>query len=499
MSDVRVREARVEPGTGGTGGSGTEVARRPTQRMTRGELFQISVYWLALNATWGGIDLQILPARMTSIVCGDLSGAACVGHEQAIFAGVVVSKELATAVLGFLGALVALFVQPIAAAISDYTSSRWGRRKPYIFVGTLLDAVFLVGLATSNTFLAILAFLLLLQASSNLAQGPFQGYVPDLVPEEQVGVASGVMGVMVITGNFLGIAAAGIAIALGDFRLGLAAIAVIELSTMITTVVTVREPRSAPPPRQSADLRGAVVNTARAVLSHRSFLWLLASRICFLVAISLVTRLAQFYMQDAIGLTPEQAALAVVVAGGLILVSNGLAAYPSAILSDRLGRKAMIYVACALGIAGMIPLVLAPRDPAFVVATVGGYTLPETLIFPVAGLAVLLVGTAAGTFYAVDWALVTDIIPKDTTARYMGISNVVNAMAGPIALALGGVVITIVNVASFGLGPRAAFALAAVAYLLSAVLLRPVDARRWEDVHGTTSAGPHEPMEATAS
>jgi MFS family permease len=259
---------------------------------------------------------------------------------------------------------------------------------------------------------------------------------------------------------------------------------VVELSTMVATVLTVREPRTAPPPRESRDLAGAVANTARSVLSHHSFLWLLGSRIFFLVALSLVTRLALFYMEDSIGLTPEEAALAVVVAGGLILISNGLAAYPSAVLSDRFGRKAMIYVACAIGVVGMLPLVVAQRNPALVLASVAGHDLPATVIFPLAGLAVVLVGSAAGTFYAVDWALVTDIIPKDTTARYMGISNVVNAMASPLALVIGGIVITIVNTASFGQGPRAAFALAALFYVAAALLLRPVDPRRWEDVHG---------------
>ena len=42
--------------------------------------------------------------------------------------------------------------------------------------------MFLIGLATAQTFLAVVAFVVLLQFSSNFAQGPFQGYIPDLVP-----------------------------------------------------------------------------------------------------------------------------------------------------------------------------------------------------------------------------------------------------------------------------------------------------------------------------
>lgn len=481
MSDVLAGGAGVPAPAAAP--SAVEVAHRPTQRMTWRELFQISVYWLAINALWGAWDIQILPTRITALVCGPLKDAACLGHEHAIVGGMVVGKEFAAGLLAFAGALVALVVQPAAAAVSDYTRTRWGRRKPYIFTFTLLDVVFLAGLAWANTFLAVFAFVMLLQFSSNAAQGPFQGYVPDLVPEEQVGIASGLMGVMIITGNFVGLAAAGLAIAIGDFRWGLMAVAVLELVTMLATVFTVREPTGVAPPRLGTSLARSIRNTARDVISHRSFLWLLGSRGCYLVAVSLLTRMALFYMRDSIGLTTEQAGLAVAIVGGLVLVMNGLAAFPSGMLSDRLGRKTMIYAACAMSLVGMLPLIVAGREPSVVVGTITGAAGPVQAVFPLAGLAVLLVGAGFGTFIAVDWALVTDIIPKETTGRYMGISNVVTAMAGPLALLVGGLLASIFNAAAFGLGPRMAFAAAVVLFALAALLLRPVDPRRWEDMH----------------
>ena len=99
----------------------------------------------------------------------------------------------------------ALLVQPTVGSLSDYTISRWGRRKPYILVGSLLDVVFLYGIAVSNTVVAIAAFVILLQFSSNFAQGPFQGYVPDLVPARQVGLASSLVGLMQILGQVAGL------------------------------------------------------------------------------------------------------------------------------------------------------------------------------------------------------------------------------------------------------------------------------------------------------
>ena len=112
----------------------------------------------------------------------------------------------------FVGSLVALIVQPVAAALSDYTRSRLGRRRPWILVGTSLDVIFLILLANSHTFLALAVLIVLLQFSSNLAQGPFQGYVPDLVPESQVGLASGLVGTMQVSGQLVGAVIAGFAV-----------------------------------------------------------------------------------------------------------------------------------------------------------------------------------------------------------------------------------------------------------------------------------------------
>src|SRR5437879_13611200 len=104
------------------------------------------------------------------------------------------------ALLTLLGAAVAILVQPTIGTISDYTITRWGRRKPYIVIGAVLDVVFLAGIASSNTYVSVVAFVVLLQISSNFAQGPFQGYGPDLVTAGPVGLPSGLLGVMIVLG-----------------------------------------------------------------------------------------------------------------------------------------------------------------------------------------------------------------------------------------------------------------------------------------------------------
>ena len=79
-------------------------------------------------------------------------------------------------------------------------------------------------------------------------------------------------------------------------------------------------------------------------------------------------------------------------------------------------------------------------------------------------------------FLAVDWALMTDIIPKASSGRFMGISNLAVALAGPVALLVGGPIIDVVGgTAETGDGPRAAFLAGIAFFILAAVFLRPVD------------------------
>jgi MFS family permease len=97
---------------------------------------------------------------------------------------------------------------------------------------------------------------------------------------------------------------------------------------------------------------------------------------------------------------------------------------------------------------------------------------------------------SAGAFLAVDWALMSDIVPKASTGRYMGISNVATASAGTFALAAGGagVMDTVNHWLGYGTGPRAALLMGVLCYIVGALMLRPVhEGRREPDLAAETS------------
>ena len=406
------------------------------------QIVQLSIYWFGINAIWGGLNNVILQRRMDDLVGKQNSGTGL-------------------AVLTLLGAIVAILVQPTIGTISDYTITRWGRRKPYIVIGAVLDVMFLAGVATSNTFVAVVVFIVLLQVSSNFAQGPFQGYVPDLVPASQVGLASGLMGLMIVLGRIGGVAIASIGLFTGDFVIATIGLGLLELATAIVTVVTVNEGRVAPSREGKSWLQIATSAWGFDILKERSFVWLLGSRLFVLMATVTLTDLIFFYMSRSIGLSDSEIGIWINVATALIAVTTALTTFPAARLSDRLGRKTLVYFTCALGSLGMLGVALAPN-------------------IVIAVLCVIPVGIAAGAFLAVDWALMTDIVPKATSGRYMGISNVVTGAAGPLAIAIGGFAMDRIGAFDFALGPRVAYLFALVYYALGALLLRPVDERRRE-------------------
>lgn len=429
------------------------ITGRPTALLPKRELFRLSLYWLGLSSIFAGLSF-ILGSRLE-------------------FDGLVPNKDEVGRTLFLLticGAIIAVIVQPTIGTISDYTISRWGRRKPYILIGSVLDVVFLAAIALSQDLLAIAAFVALLQFSSNFAQGPFQGYVPDLVPAPQVGLASALVGMMQILGNVAGFVIAGIAVAVDQFGLGLIALGVLELLTMLSVVIRVRE-GAAPKSREGRSwLAIASEAWGTDILRERSFLWLVASRLAVLMAGGVLTNLAVFYLARSLGMTQEEAGVAFIPMVGLVALGTVIAVVPAARASDRVGRKKVIYLSCAVGGAGLALVAVAPS---FTLALVG------TVIF----------GLSTGIFLAVDWALMTDIIPKASSGRYMGLSNVATASSGVLAVAIGG---TLMDVVGGPAGPRAAIWMAVVLFGVGAVLLRPVDERRREDL--ASPPDPHDPL-----
>ena len=429
---------------------------RPKAPLSTGRLLAVTAYWLAITTLMGALTFSVIPRLVES--------DGVLGSAQHPLAG------LAVGAITTVGVVIAILVQPTMGAISDHTRHRLGRRKPYIIAGTAMDLVFLAFLAWAfwnELYWPFLAGVALLQFSSNFAQGPYQGYVPDLVPSGQVGLASGLLGAANLAGNLIGPGLAVLFIAIlpdmlgfPEITLGLfAVIALIEVVTMLITVIWV--PDRPAPPNELSLIQRAKSAWGTDILAERDFVWVMVSRLLVLTGLVTLQAFAVFYLENVHGMAPNDAQGAAIPVLVTLLVAALLAAIPGARISSRIGRKPVLYVAIALGSIGGLLLAVAPAYWMVVAAAVP-------------------IGICSGVFLGVDWALMTDIIPKAESGRYMGISNIAVAGAGPIGSAVGGLITFVValfiadRAMAADLGFRFLFVVMALELVLGGLALRRV-------------------------
>jgi len=411
--------------------------------------------------------------------------------------------------------MVALLIQALMGMLSDRSTLRWGRRRPFILVGTLLNMACMIALGASPSYWFLFGAVVLSQIASNIAHGAEQGLIPDLVPEDRRGRFSGVKSIMELLPVIIVALTVGKLIAAGQMWAGiLVATGILFLSMAITMLVREEPLRESPGPLDwepfgrlvamtlvfmvvilglgeivkgiskllagvssvttllvVMGVAGLLAMTTAVVVGvwasvrisigsegarrHPSFAWWVINRLAFLVGIANLSGFAVYFLQARLGLEGEAAAgpasQLMMVVGILIL----LCALPSGWLADRIGRKRLVALSGLGAAVGTLVLVLAPN---MAVIYVGG----------------CIVGAATGMFFTTNWALGTDVVPKEEAGRYLGISNLAGAGAGAVGGYIGGPIADYFTVhvpQSPGLGYLLIFAIYTALFLLSAVVL----------------------------
>jgi MFS family permease len=263
-----------------------------------------------------------------------------------------------------------------------------------------------------------------------------------------------------------------------NFTLPMLVLGVLVAATGVGTFLwTPNGPR--PKPREGRSwVRIGFETFGMDILQQRSYVFLLCSRFFMLMAGGFFMNLNVFFLQDAFGMGPDERKTWVIIGLAATSLASAAGTIPGARISDVVGRKPVIYASAAIGAAGMAVLALAPE--------------PWLVIVGVA-----VVGLASGIFLAVDWALMTDIIPKASAGRYMGLSNIVEATNGPTASALGGATMYLVGLGlGAALGARTGMFLGVVAFGLGALMLYPVREPRRVRGGDVPAAGPTAPLPA---
>lgn len=428
--------------------------------------------------------------------------------------------------------MVALLAQAMMGMLSDRSMLPWGRRRPFIFAGTLGDLVFLsaigflVGVEGMTGYWLLFVLAIFLQITSNTAHSAQQGLIPDVVPEDRRGRFSGIKAVFevpipVILVSFT----IGKLISNGQMWAGLlVAMGIVTLAMLLTMLVHEEPLKETPPPLDwTPFLRlvgmtilftGIILGVGQAVKLASQLLTGISSATLLFVVMGLLGLVAMViavamgvYFSVRVGVgedakknpsftwwvinrlfflvgTTNLSGFAIYFFQGRLGYVEEKAAGPATQLMMIVGVFILLsalpsgWLADRFGHKRMVMLsgLLAALGTAILVLTT------SLLVIYVGGC---LIGIATGFFFTSNWALGTRLVPKAEAGRYLGLSNLAGAGAGAVGGYIGGPIADFFT-AQFpgipGLGYVLLFTLYGVMFLLSVVALKGVRSPAAEDI-----------------
>ena len=428
------------------------------RRLNVREQLVLSVYWFSINAQSAALFPIVIPLQILLFVPRGQVG----NVQQAVLLGWISA----------VGAIVSLIMPPLFGLMSDRSTSIYGRRRPYIVAGTILLVVSALLLAIAGNIAIFVIALIINQFGSNAANASYQALMPDIVPREQRGEASGYFGLMTILGNVgsLGVAA----FLLGSFTLTSNDSAIIRrgatifyiltgialLVGMLITIIGVHEIRFQRPVTESAQAkekamlrfrRWFVVNWI-APWREYNFRLMFFTRFAVMMGLALFMTFIEYYfaqVQHTSNFVQATAGVAL-----LALLGALCSAFVLGVWSDRIRRAPLVCASTICMALASLTFVIAPGS------------------FPLWTLGILF-GVGYGAYTSVDWALAIDSMPSlNNFGKDLGLWGASGTFPNIMAPALGGLLIYVVSIyTATALGYRLIFAAATIFLLLGAIFV----------------------------
>jgi MFS family permease len=350
-----------------------------------------------------------------------------------------VNKGLVVGLLGFFGTLLALLVTILWGIISDHTTSRLGKRTPAILTGSLIALPF-IGLPALllspilHDFLIPLALPIILisyfgmQFATNMSNGAWWPLLVDVVPENQRGMASGIMGFMTLLGSAIGIL---IVTSLNQEGRTGAALWLIGGVFTLTGLINAWVIRGKDKPAETSEhinVWTALTELFTVRKRIAVFFWLVLAMLLANMGFNSLQSFARYFFEVYFpAISPDEAYRTM---GGISLVVTMLSAVVAGILSDRIGRRTMI-------LWGVIGCAVSTLLMAF------------TSSFTVFLVLTTIRSIAMGPLLATAPALASDLSPKDEAGHYMAYNNLSTGLSGGISALIFGVLLINMNRTTF--------------------------------------------------
>ncbi|MDP9219165.1 MAG: MFS transporter, partial [Actinomycetota bacterium] len=315
------------------------------------------------------------------------------------------------------GALVAMVGNPLVGQLSDRTTSRFGRRRPWLVVGLLGGSAGILVVALAPNIALVVVGWCIAQLFFNAMLAALVAVLADQVPSAQRGVVSGILGVCLpvasVCGTYL------VKVFTGSMLAMFMAPCIVAGVVMLLFAARLDDQRQLPADKGSWSLGEFARTFYVSPRANPDFAWAFASRFLFVTAYAFLTTYEVFFLLDRVGTSkhdvPQQVFLATLVQA-VFVVGASLAGGK---LSDRTGRRKVFVLAAAVTFgAAMFVLAMVTSFDEFLVAMV-------------------ISGIGLGAYVAVDLALVVDVLPdRAHAAKDLGVANIASALPYSIAPAI---------------------------------------------------------------
>ena len=368
----------------------------------------ISLYTLAFigtNLVFQAPVLVTLPLKVNSLVGIDEAP-----NSLALVAGV--------------GALLAIFANPFFGRMSDRTTSQLGMRRPWMILGLVGGSLGILIVALAPSIPVVLAGWCIAQLSFNALLAAQVAVIPDQVPTAQRGTVSGLVGVCLpvaaVSATFL------VKLFTGNQLAMLLVPSAIGGFFILLFAVTLNDRRLANADKPAWSLREFASTFYVDPRKSPDFAWAFISRFLFVLAYAFLVTYLAYYLLEKIGSAeadvPQQIFLGTLVQSVVLVAASLIGGR----LTDRTGRR-KIFVFAASVVYGLALFVIA------IASDFNGFLV---------GMAIS--GLGFGMYFAVDLALVLDVLPdNDDAAKDLGVFNMASAVPFAIAPAIAPAILAI--------------------------------------------------------
>ena len=323
-------------------------------------------------------------------------------------------KESALAVITGVGVIGSVIGQPLTGALSDRTTGRWGRRRPWLLGGAVAGALAVAALPYLHAVVAITLLWLVAQLTINAAFAALTATIPDQVPVAQRGIASGLMGLAQTLGIVAGVAL--VSYVVTSLAGGFALTGVLLVLLAIPFLLRLDDPPLRPAEREPWSWTGFLRGFWVSPRLHPDYAWAWAARFAVQLGNAIGTVYLLFFLKDRIGLPESEAEQAQTLVIGLYALGSILTAVAGGYLSDRTGRRKRYVVVSTIVMAAAAVM------------------LALFTVLPMVYVAGFVLGAGYGWYQGVDQALVTQVLPgARDRARDLGVINIANSAPQVIA------------------------------------------------------------------